>query len=210
MKHLKHFLKITSVLSLAALLLGLNAGARTPVKAGAWKDGDPGHFAELKSMEYYLRWDHDGFRDHYAWHLIPPAKAELPPKYQEAFSFKVWPNHKKQTLQVEYHAQMVMDDSTYRSGKRQLDAEQYQALSKIMAQPLSCIHQVGQGWVGPSPEYLHLEYAKSAVSMYASQNKNGPEGPGAELREASKRRYLCNKALMDWLKVQIQHIEKSQ
>ncbi len=196
------------MLSLAVLILGLGAQTRSPVRAGAFKSDNPGAFSELKSLEYHLRWDHDEFSAHYAWHLIPPAKAELPPQYQKAFSLKVWPNHRLKTLKVEYHEQMVTDDSTHRSGKATLKTDSYETLAKLLSEPIACKNTVDPGWVGPSPEYLHLDYKSSRLSLFASLRSEGPAGPGRELSGNAQRRYLCNKDLMQWLQARRRDVLK--
>lgn len=201
MKHFKTLFKITSILSLATLIVGIKAHQKTAYAEMSPKS-DTTSFSQVKSIEYYLRWDHDKFKSHYAWRLIPPANAELPPQYQKAFALKVWPNHRKKSLVIHYNEQMVTDDKSHRSGKLNLTSSDYEVLSKILAQPITCSNKTERGWVGPSPEYLNVQYTASELLIFASSNPNGPTGPTAAISEQGKRMYLCNTQLQDWLKAQ--------
>lgn len=208
MKTFKTLLKITSALSLATLFIGLRNHQRA--HAEPWETEKAPDFSRIKSLEYYLRWDHDKFKRHYAWRLIPPANAELPPRHQKAFALKIGLNHRKKTLTIHYDTQMVTDDTTHRSAKHKGDTTDYDALAKIMAEPVVCTSKIEQGWVGASPEYLKIQSSTSELLIFASNNPKGPAGPTRAVSEKGERRYLCNAALQDWLKEQLQAALKTE
>ena len=201
---LKNRVKKLSLLGLFSLLTISATGLAA--YAGTWKTPIPSKFKSLNSLEYHLRWDNERFKSHYAWHFIPSAKAELPPQYQNAFSLKITPNHKKKTLHLEYHKQMVADDKTYRYGSLTSSTENYNQLANYLSQPIECTNSVERGMVGPSPEYLALNYKKSTVWLFASTSERGYAGPGKENREKAKRAYLCNTDFSEWLNQQIKSI----
>lgn len=181
-------------------------------QASSWWQTPPESFENLEAVEYFLRWDHTDFAQRYSWQAQAlawwwgaPARAELPPKYQQAFSLRILPNHRQQQLHVRYHEQMVMDDSSHKTGHFTADRQAYQEL-KAHLNNVSCTHRAEPGWVGPAPQMLSLSYrngSKPQHLIYASTSTRGPAGPSEEEYKAAVRRYLCKDALKSWLQAQI-------
>lgn len=165
---------------------------------------------QVVSIDYFLRWQHADFAARYAFlnRLLPAAQAELPPEYQKAFSLQIQLQHASQQLELDYHAQQVIDDSSHQHAHQQLGAQDYQALMLALAQPIGCETQVEPGWAGPAPILLRLQYPEREDWLYASGN-NGSDGPGEALSARNTRRYLCNSGLSDLLNRWVESIKKS-
>ena len=187
-----------------ALTFGVGAARRSPAQAEPLTDESLPPFEQLDTLEYYLRWDHERFKSHHAWRLIPPANAELPPQHQKAFSLRLNINHRKQRLVLIYHEQMVTRDATHHTGKLTLSHAAYDELKTMLSEPVICQSQVSGRWVGPAPAYLRFDYGKRALRIFASENPQGPAGPGSEHKD--RRFYLCNSVLKTWLEGQVKAI----
>lgn len=197
--------------------LGLLLVLQTPGFAMGWFQPPPERFERLVSLEYFLRWDYTDFDQRYSWHshlwhqvpewLFPAAHAELPPRYQKAFSLRIIPQHAKQRLSLYYHEQMVTDDSTHKAKVFERGAEDYAQLQHLFSEPLGCTHKAEAGWVGPAPELLRMHYRSAASQprdlIFADASPQGAAGPSEEDYRANQRRYLCNKALKEWLRQQV-------
>ncbi len=189
---------IVSGLGLCLLLASTACASREP-------DAD-----QLESLDYFLRWQHTDFEARYAWLnlLLPAAQAELPPEYQDAFSLHVNLQHSSQQLELDYHAQRVIDDKSHLHAHQQLGPADYQLLMQALKQPIACENQVEPGWVGPASVYLSLQYPEREDWLYAT-GAEGPDGPAKILSEKSTRRYLCNPVLADLLNRWVQDLKKS-
>lgn len=202
--------------------LGLLLTLQTPAFAMGWFQPAPEAFNRLESLEYFLRWDYTDFDQRYSWHsrllsklpdlLLPPAYAELPPAYQKAFSLRIIPQHKKKRLSIEYHEQMVTNDSTHKVRRFESTTEDYAQLQRLFEKPLSCLQRAEPGWVGPAPELLRVSYQQAASRpedlIFASTQKQGSAGPSEEEYKAHQRRYLCNGELSQWLRQQTKGLPK--
>lgn len=164
---------------------------------------------QVQSIDYFLRWRHSDFEARYAWLnlLLPAAQAELPPEYQKAFSLQIQLQHSRQQLELDYHAQQVIDDSSHQYAHQQLGAQDYQALMQALAQPIGCETQVEPGWAGPAASFVRLKYPEREDWLYASDS-DGSDGPGESLSLKGTRRYLCNSALSDLLTGWVQALKK--
>ena len=174
---------------------------------GCWvKQNPPGE--RLKTLEYYHRWGHNTFKTRYSWlnRILPAANAELPPEYQEAFSLLIQVNHQAQSLNISWHEQMVMDDTSHHHKQTQTGQAEYQTLMALLNQPIACETKVEMGWAGPAPKYINLEYREHRDSFYVGGAK-GPEGPGIDLTEKEVRRYLCQDELLEFLQKQIRSLK---
>lgn len=199
---------------LALSSLYLCSSLWSPVaQASGWWQSPPESFENLESIEYFLRWDHTDFAQRYSWQVQAfawfwgaPARAELPPKYQKAFSLHILPDHRQHTLQIRYHEQIVMDDNSHKTGDFTAGKPDYQALQALLSQKISCTHSAEPGWAGPAPHMLSLSYRNGSLPqhlIYANTSSRGPAGPSEEEYKASVRRYLCNEKLKIWLQAQI-------
>lgn len=190
--------------------------------ASCWPWSQDNAAQEIQSLDYHLRWDHGDFRAEYgaanttlrlglhaaldsaldslSQGLMPPAHAELPPQYQEAFSLFVQFDHAARKLRLEYHEQMVMDPQTHRSFKQTLGPQEYQLLMALLSEdPLVCQSRVEPGMVGPAPKMLVLNYLDQALWVYPS-GSTGYDGPGGS---EGTRRYLCKPELQSYLQERI-------
>lgn len=154
-------------------------------------------FESLKSIDYFLRWEHGEFAPQQSW--LPAARAELPPQYQEAFSLYIKPNHSTQTLQAEFYERMVTDDKSQKFYKKSLQSSEYNALKTLLGQKFQCQTQVQHGWVGPAPRMMRLSFATKDHLFYVG-GARGPAGPQKDLYESKTRSYLCSKELYQWMK----------
>lgn len=174
----------------------------------SWFSQQAHHAEKIHSLDYYHRWTHADFSARYAWlnRFLPAAQAELPPEYQEAFSLLIEIDHQGQQLKISWHEQMVMDASTHHHKKKHTGKTEYQILMALLNQPIACETQVEKGWAGPAPKYLELEYAEHSDRIYVGGTR-GPEGPGVDLSEKERRRYLCQDELLDFLQKQIRSLK---
>ena len=150
------------------------------IQSCSWFSNQPSATQDIQSLDYHLRWDHAEFSAQYAWInlLMPPAHAELPPQYQEAFSLYIVWDHSKQELALEYHKQMVMDPETHVHFKQKLGAQAYAELTKLLSRdPLICKYKVEPGMAGPAPRILNLKYTDKVRYVYPS-GSSGYDGPG--------------------------------
>jgi hypothetical protein len=199
-------------------VLGLLLTLQTPSFAMGWFQPAPETFSRLESLEYFLRWDYTDFDQRYSWRarllskipdlLLPAAHAELPPQYQKAFSLRIIPQHKLQRLRIEYHEQMVTNDRTHKAQRFESNTQAYARLESLLSKPLSCTQGAEPGWVGPAPELLRVSYKQKASRpedlIFADPTGKGSAGPSEEEYKRNTRRYLCNEALRQWLRQQIQ------
>ena len=158
----------------------------------------------LTRLEYYQRMTRSEFKSAHAWlpqalaWLDPAAHAEIPPQYQSAFSLVLEPLAGEEAIDAEYHFQMVTDDSTHKHARLRLGAADYRRLQALAQSKLACESSVEQGWAGPAPVMLSLQYSDRSDTLYVG-GPDGPDGPSRELSEQNKRRYLCSDALKAYL-----------
>ncbi len=158
-------------------------------------------------IEYYLRWNQTEFKSQHSFNplkslthtlsqwLMPAAQAELPPQYQHAFSLVITPVAGKQDLQAEFHSSMVTDPSTYFTASKRLGNKAYQRLEASAKQKIACEAKGLNGWAGPAPALLSIEFPEQKLMLYV----DGPEGPPGP-RDNNRRHYLCNQGMSDFLK----------
>ena len=184
------------------LLSLLSAGMLLSMSSCAWLQGQAQPTPDIQSLDYHLRWSHAEFAQRYAWlnFLMPPAHAELPPQYQNAFSLMLRFDHQAQSLEAVYHEQMVIDNQTHRSFTRRYGAAKYtEIMTLIQAPKFICQSSVRPGMVGPAPELLTLDYADKSVWVYPSGD-SGYDGPGDS---EGVRRHLCTDTLEKSLQAMI-------
>ena len=197
-----------------------------PGRAGSWYSTPPESFNDLQTLEYFLRWDATDFTQRYShvptpwkltlWHWLvgAPARAELPPEYQKAFSLRVQLAHSHHTLHLSYHYQRVIDDQSHHHAERILEKVAYDEFKALWSEPVSCTRPAPGDWVGPSPELIQLRYAHTPTRphhlIFASTKATGPSGPSEEEYKAGQRRYLCTPRLKQWLLKQRQALEKKE
>lgn len=154
-------------------------------------------------IEYYLRWSQSEFKAEHSWlqplttlsrWVMPAAQAELPPRYQNAFSLVITPVPGEHDLEAEYHSRMVMDPSTYFTATKRLGSGAYDRLIAETSQNLVCESKGMPGWAGPAPKLLSLEYPDRRVILYIG----GPDGPPGP-RDENKRHYLCSQGMNTFL-----------
>lgn len=162
-------------------------------------------------IEYYLRWNQSEFKSQHSFNpiktishwVMPAAQAELPPQYQHAFSLVITPVAGKQELQAEYHSRMVTDASTYFTASKRLDKQAYQRLEAASKQKIACETKGQNGWAGPAPALLSIEFPEQKLMLYVD-GAEGPSGP----RDSNKRHYLCNQGINDFLKDTMAQVTK--
>ena len=162
----------------------------------------------LQRLEYYQRWTRPQFpQASSARPGLGTSVAELPPQYQSAFSLVLEADAVAQALDAEYHFQMVVDPASHKQARQRLGADAYKRLMELSALPLACEAEVEPGWAGPAPEVLSLDYGERLDTLYVG-GPNGPAGPGQELREQHRRRYLCNPEMKAFLSETIQKLQE--
>lgn len=166
-------------------------------------------------IEYYLRWNQSEFKSQHSFNpiktlthtlsqwVMPAAQAEIPPQYQHAFSLVITPVAGKQELQAEYHSRMVTDPSTYFTASKRLDSNAYQRLEAASKQKIACEAKGQNGWAGPAPALLSLEFPEQKLMLYVD-GAEGPSGP----RDSNRRHYLCNQGINDFLKDAMAQVTK--
>lgn len=149
----------------------------------------------VKRIEYYQRWTQSQF---------PQSKpgsdlsAELPPEYQRAFSLVILPDAAHQTLDVDYHAMMLMRPASHQHLHRKLGRGDYLKLTGLLNQKLACESAVESGWAGPAPVLIRIERAGSSLELYTG-GAQGPAGPDEASYRRNQRYYLCQDALPRYL-----------
>lgn len=153
------------------------------------------------SLEHYLRKNHRDFQQSYrspiSNFLLPPAQAEIPPRYWKLFSLYISFDHQQKQLKVSWnYIDNAVANSTVKASKNYFE-NHYSQLLKLANSKSTCTRHVERGMAGPAPQIIRIKYPSSTLSFYA--RKSGYDGPDSTMSKQSKSRYLCSKELKDLL-----------